>query len=348
MKIFVKLISVISVLAMLLTMLPSCGDDAEDATFVIPNREISDDAEYTEGNYRYVLYDDGSAAIIEHTGNEAEIEIPSELNGHKVITIGSGAFYGNQNVTSVTIPDTVETIGSSAFNGCMKLEYIYIPTTLWEIYPDAFTDTPWLESLKDKEFVIVGDSVLLDYNGTRSTVVIPNTVKHISAAFYGNETIKDVTIPDSVFTIGCAAFASSTISRVEIGNKVVSIGDSAFSSCIELYYVNIPDSVKRIESYAFVSCSSLNWIRLGKGVEYIGTEAFYRASQFTYIYLPKSLVQQNEDGTYKKTIADYAFGDCSSLLYVFFEGSEEDFTNLDITGANADLSDATKIYNYSY
>lgn len=347
MKKFVKIFSFIMVVVLVFSLLPSC-DKKKEINFTLPTRLIEDDAEYTEGDYKYMLYNDDTAAIIEHRGEETEIVIPETLGGYKVVTIGSGAFYANQNVTSIVIPETVETIGSSAFNGCMKLENITIPKTVWEIYPDVFTDTPWLKSHKDEEFVIIGDSVLLQYNGDRSTVVVPDTVKHVSAAFYGNENVKDVTIPDSVLTIGCAAFASSTVSRVDVGSNVVQIGDSAFNSCSDLSYVNIPDSVKRIENYAFASCTGLNWIKIGKNVEYIGIEAFYRASQMSYVYLPKSLLKKDAEGNYEQTIADRAFYDCDYITHVFFEGSEEDFNNLGITGANSYLSDATKIYNYKY
>ena len=347
MKKIIKIFSFALIIALVVSIFPSC-DKKEEKPFVLPTRQITDDAEYTEGDYRYMLYNDDTAAIIEHTGNESEIVIPETLGGYKVVTIGSGAFYWNQNVTSVTIPDTVETIGSSAFDGCMKLETINIPKTVWDIYPSAFLDTPWLNNLSDKEFVIVGDSVLLQYNGTRSNVVIPDTVKHISAAFYGNQIVKNVTIPDSVYTIGCAAFGSSTLSRVEIGKNVVSIGDSAFNACSELYYINMPDSVKRIENYAFYACTGLHWLKIGKGVEYIAMEAFYRASSINYIYLPKSLLKKDAEGNYEKTIDDFAFGDCDALKYVFFEGSAEEFENLDVSGANSYLADAAKIYNYNY
>lgn len=309
-----------------------------DGKFTVPEKIISDDTIYTEGVYKYALYDDKTAIITEHTGDEIEIVVPNTLGGYPVVSIASGAFYGNLNATSVKMGDNMQIIGSSAFNGCVKLEKVEIPKSVWAIYPDAFTDTPWYNSLTKDEFVIVGDSVLLKYNGTESSVVIPNNVKHTSAAFMGNETIKEVIIPDSVYTIGCATFSSSSVSRVEMGNNVVLIGDSAFAYCYELHYVNIPESVKTIEAYAFSSCAGLNYLKIGKNVKTIDEYAFFRSTQFSYIYLPKSV----------KTIGDFAFEDCNYLSYVYYEGATEDFTAFGLDGRNARLTDAKKFYNYNY
>ena len=343
MKKNIRIISLILVFFTFSSLLISCSKKATevpiggDGKFTVPEKIISDETIYTEGVYSYALYDDETAIITEHTGNETEIVIPNTLGGYPVTAIASAAFYGNLNATSVTMGDNMQVIGSSAFNGCIKLEKVEIPSSVWAIYPDAFTDTPWYNSLTD-EFVIVGDSLLLKYNGNDTSVVIPNTVKHTSAVFMGNETVKDVTVPDSVYTIGCATFSSSSVSRVQLGNNLVSIGDSAFAYCYELHSVNIPESVKSIESYAFSSCTGLNCLKIGKNVEKIGDYAFFRASQFSYIYLPKSV----------KTFGEYVFEDCNYLNYVYYEGSEEDFEALGLTGDNGKLLDVKKFYNSNY
>lgn len=346
MKKFIKIISLALVLILTLSIFPSCGD-SEEETFVLPTRDLVDNTEYTSGLYKYYLFDDDTVVIKEYTGNEAEVVIPDTLDGHKVVALASGAFYRNTTITSVTIPNTVETIGSSAFNGCMNLANVKISENAWEILPNVFTDTPYIEKFKNEEFVILGDSVLVQYNGNSSNVVIPENVKHIGSAFTGSETIKSVTLHDRVFTIGSEAFAGSSISRVEGGKNLVFIGYSAFNYCPSLYYIELSDSLKKIDDYAFVSCYGLKYLKLGKGIEYIGYEAFYSTSNLKYVYLPKSLLQKNEDGTYKTTIDERAFYD-SGVKYVFFEGTEAEFEALGVKGAHPDLYDANKTYEYNY
>ncbi|MBO7302792.1 MAG: leucine-rich repeat domain-containing protein [Clostridia bacterium] len=314
------------------------ANNGGDGGFKLSEKVISDETIFTEGVFKYAVYDDETAIITEHTGGETEIVVPDTLGGYPVVAIGAGAFYENEVATSVKFGASLEIIGASAFGECIELKNVEIPKTVWAIYPDAFTGTPWYESLIKDEFVIVGDSVLLKYNGTDSTVVIPDTVKHLSAAFMGNETIKDVTIPDSVYTIGAAAFSSSSVSRVMLGNNVLMLDDSAFAYCYELHYINMPDSLKVIGSNAFISCTGLNYLKLGKNVETIGTYAFYRASQFSYIYIPKSI----------KTIEPMAFEDCNYLNYIYYEGSQEEFDALGVSTNNPKLLEVKIFYNYDY
>ena len=353
MKRFLKIFSFVLAIVMIPFILPSCGDE-ESAGFVLTIRNITDDTMvYTEGFYKYQLFDDDTVMITEYTGNETEIVIPATLGGFKVSTVGSsngyGAFEGMVEITSITIPEGVEEIAACAFYGCTKLETISIPGSVWGIGQDAFTNTPWLQKFENEEFVIVGDSVLIEYNGNALNVVIPDTVKHVGAVFCGNETIKSVVVPNSVYTIAPVAFMNSTVSRVELGNNVLSIGVLAFSACTDLYYINLPDSLKRIEAGAFYSCSSLRFLKFGKSVEYIGEEAFRNASGLNYVYFPKSLISEGQnkyDEEEAKTIETFAFYD-TGLTYVFFEGTQAEFDKINIAN-NPDLADATKVFDYKY
>ena len=189
MKFAFKILSLLLSLVLASSALAACknadeNNNTEDGgeEFTIPTTTMSDETIYTEGTFKYAVYDDETAVIVEHTGDETEIVIPDKLGGYTVTTIGAGAFYENAIVTSVTIGENVKIIGASAFGDSPKLSSVTIPKSVWAIYPDAFTGTPWLDS-NAEEFVIVGDSVLLQYNGTASKVVIPDTVKHISDAF---------------------------------------------------------------------------------------------------------------------------------------------------------------------
>ena len=68
----------------------------------------------------------------------AEIIIPGEYQGKPVTTIGLSAFAGCQNLTSITIPDSVTTIGESAFWGCENLTSITIPDNMETIGDGIF------------------------------------------------------------------------------------------------------------------------------------------------------------------------------------------------------------------
>ncbi len=80
----------------------------------------------------------GMLAITGYSGKETRLAFPSELNGKKVIQIGSGnndrAFSYN-NFVEVTIPEGVESIADYTFSGCTTLRIIEIPGSVQRIAP---------------------------------------------------------------------------------------------------------------------------------------------------------------------------------------------------------------------
>ena len=73
-------------------------------------------------------YETGKLRITGLSGSvddpNTEIDIPSTINDKTVTIIGAGAFkqegkvpFGSENITSITLPNTIETIGGDAFNG---------------------------------------------------------------------------------------------------------------------------------------------------------------------------------------------------------------------------------------
>lgn len=338
MKRIVKISVLLALAALAILLAVSCSKDKSNGEpYVVPERTIEDQTLYTSGYYDYYVYNDNTAVISAYKGEELNVNVPNEIEGYKVVEIAPAAFQYNRVIETVTLGDDLEVIGEGAFYSCRSLKSIKIGPKVRSIGPGTFDDTAYDASLTD-EFVIVGDSLLLKYCGTDTTVVIPDTVKHLGPAFNSNENVVDVTVGDNVVTVGSGAFVFSSVRRVSLGKNVVLIDRYAFQGCEKLRYVNIPDSVKEISYYAFYGCSSLKNITLGKGVETIRDYAFYQCSQMSYITLPKSL----------KAIGDFAFKDCYKLLYVYYEGAETDYEALGITGTNHIISDAKKFYNYNY
>jgi hypothetical protein len=80
--------------------------------------------------------------ITAYTGKDTEVQIPEQINGIPVVGIGYSAFVRND-LTKVTIPDSVTSIGRSAFFGA-HLEDIVIPNNVRFIDQDAFLLTSGL------------------------------------------------------------------------------------------------------------------------------------------------------------------------------------------------------------
>src|SRR6266436_5113182 len=77
-------------------------------------------------NYTFDSY--GGIAITGYTGPGGAVTIPDTINGLPVTSIGDAAFFFNDTVTSVTIPNSVINIGVSAFYDCYSLTSVTIGT----------------------------------------------------------------------------------------------------------------------------------------------------------------------------------------------------------------------------
>ena len=143
------------------------------------------------------------------------ITIPEsvEYNGstYNVTSIGTGAFNGCNNLTSVSIPNSITKIEDHAFYNCSGLNSITIPNSVTNIGRFAFAECSELTS-----------------------VIISNSVATIEDyTFYHSRNLTSVTIPSSVMTIGNQAFGGCrNLTSITISNGLVSIGRYAFSWCI--------------------------------------------------------------------------------------------------------------------
>ena len=162
--------------------------------------------------------------------------------------IGEFAF-ARSALTSIEIPEGVTTISYGAFYHCDSLNDVTIPTSVTRIEPYAFDKTPWVENTQTATypFLIVGDGILIAYDGSESVVNIPGGVKQIGPqVFKDHMGITAVNIPDSVEVICEEAFMGcKNLKTVNGGNQLIRVEDRAFWDC-PLSTVRIPASVQEI------------------------------------------------------------------------------------------------------
>ncbi|AIJ36681.1 leucine-rich repeat domain-containing protein [Flavobacterium psychrophilum] len=193
-----------------------------------------------------------------------------------VTAIGESAFIQCNNLTSVTIPNSVTTIGDYVFADCPGLTSVTIPNSVITINRGAFGGCSSLTSVTIPNSVTtIRENAFADCSGLTS-VTIPNSVTDIeNGAFFSCSGLTSVTIPNSVTTIGDEAFADcSGLTSVTIPNSVTTIGDGSFAECSGLTSVTIPNSVTTIGDGSFAECSGLTSVTIPNSVTTIGDEAF--------------------------------------------------------------------------
>jgi hypothetical protein len=171
-----KLTSLILCAVLLLSLFPSLSYEAKAATVTYA----------VEGGKLY--FDPDTGAVTDCDINVTCANIPAQINGVAVTSIGRYAFYGCSGLAGVTIPDSVTSFGSYAFRDCTGLTSVTIGNSVTSIGGSAFYGCTGLTS-----------------------VTIPDSVTSIGYyAFYGCTGLTSVTIPDSVTSIGYDAFEGCT------------------------------------------------------------------------------------------------------------------------------------------
>lgn len=257
--------------------------------------------------------------------------------------IASQAFDSCNEMTSITIPETVTAICLAPFWNCRPLTGITVSS-----------ENPVYDSREDCNAIIETDSNTL-ITGCSSTV-IPNSVTAIGEYAFCLSDLTEITIPGSVTSIGYRAFNGCYyLKNVTMSNSITSINDQAFYGCSELKNITISDQVSYIGKQAFYGCFGLTEITIPNSVTYIGSQAFafcniksltlsdslsyigsaaFNANEMKNLSIPESVkiigmlaffnCKELTEITIPesvKNIGDEAFAECSGLTNIKFPSS---------------------------
>ena len=129
----------------------------------------------------------GSVTITDYPEDAVgEVEIPAEIDGNPVTSIGRSAFRDCDGLTDITLPPGVNSIGSSAFRDCDGLTDIILPPGLTSIGATAFSKCTGLTSVTIPEGVTsMGEYAFYDCTSLTSAS-IPEGVTAISKSMFQN------------------------------------------------------------------------------------------------------------------------------------------------------------------
>ena len=274
--------------------------------------------ELSFGDYAYTLLPDGSAELTKYTGNDPEIQIPSELEGTQVTSIGDSAFAYNETLKSVLIPEGIVSVGNHAFGECPAVETISLPDSLVWIGDSAFQGCVLLrEVILPSAIVRIGwnpfdrcDSLsrieLSDVNPyymVQDGALFDRKAKEL-ICYPGGLEGSAYSIPDWVISVGMAAFSeNSRLRELTLPDSVTEITGNPFCGCITLTNISISSdnliyemidgalyNKQSRELIAYLWGTVNTAYSVPAGTTSIAQEAFYKHKELAMITLPKTVV----------------------------------------------------------
>ena len=265
--------------------------------------------ELTCGDYTYVLLEDGGARITGYDGEDAELTVPDELDGHAVREIGDSAFSLCESLTTVTLPDGLTTIGDAAFYICGSLTTVTLPDSLTSIGDFAFDSCSSLTTVTlPDSLTSIGDFAFYNCNSL-TAVALPDSLTSIGEnPFCGCDLLAKIDVsPDNpVFAqIDGVLYEKATKTLIcypagkaddsfAVPEGTLAIGDDAFAGCFSLTAVAMPEGLTSIGEGAFVGCFFLRTIALPDSLTTIGDSAFVGCFALSAVALPEGLTSIGE------------------------------------------------------
>jgi hypothetical protein len=195
----------------------------------------------------------------------AEVELP-----RAIVEIGRDAFAGCTRLAKVSLLSNALThIGDRAFYDCARLREVSLSESLAHIGDRAFMNcssfagsSPYGDGDSGGSGgggVGRGDAVGGGGGGDRSTLVLPDTLKHI----------------------GVYAFAEcNRLKHVRLPRSLVHLNEGVFFECTALEFVTLPDTLTHIFDRAFSGCSRLKATTHPRRLVHIGSSAFWCCESF--------------------------------------------------------------------
>lgn len=170
-------------------------------------------------------------------------------------------FFGNPQITSLTIPEIVFEIGADAFKS-FNIKELSLPKSLKRIKSRAFYECQNLETVKlnpESSDIVIEASAF-----SMCTSLVSFDLSHVTDlltdVFKGCTKLSDIVSNlDHLTFLGSGCFAGTAIVNITMPDIVSSLEYEEFSGCTSLENVEIIGDIK-ISAYAFKGCSNLKQI----------------------------------------------------------------------------------------
>ncbi len=265
----------------------------------------------------------------------SQVEFHENAN---ILSLGYRAFFGADNLTGITIPNSVVAIDYYAFAYCENLQSVTFEegSRLKGVYEGVFMGAAKLRDIELPESVVeISDFA---FYGCSSLTELPVAQNHglkgiYDYAFAHAGLSGEFTLPESIVDVGEYAFMATKITKLtipEANKKQLIIGLGAFGSCNRLEEVSLPFVGASFEDeelswfgYIFGAGKytanntyvpgSLKTVTITEGLTAVYEGGFYNCPSLETIHLPHSITQIGNQA-FRYTTASYTLTNAIFLL----------------------------------
>ncbi len=298
--------------------------------------------------FTFYELEDGTYAVTDYEGIWPYVTMPSSYKGKPVSHIIDAICNFNNNIISISVPDSITSVSVSALANNHKLKKVNLPKSLTEIGDAMFYGCENLEEISISESVtkigchsfsnckslkkiyIHSDIVSIGKNITSTDIYQQILQTKITldnldetSAFAGCTGIEEFVVDennqyftsvdgvlyDKQKTVIIAYPPAKTDTEFNIPESVIKINADTFNGCSNLENITIPSSVTEIGINAFMNCSSIKELNLPETVTSIGRGAFSGCSSLESINIPESITR----------IEDNLFYNCGFKTFIIPE-----------------------------
>ncbi len=297
-----------------------------NVNFPVQNVSIDKEKSFTQNGITYTITQDAKETlqgfVSISSGKDVKVKslnIPKTVvyqgKTYTVDSIAPYAFFQNNIIETVNIPDSVKSIGNQAFTDCQSLKsinvtpganrYASIDGVLFNVskdtlitYPAGKTNTNYTLPFSVKKI----EQGAFYNNNKLERLIANSSLEEISSyAFANSKKLIEVSGIIKLKTLGDYAFANSSVQSVYLSTYLENMGKATFYNS-NIRSIEIPYRIKSLPEYSFYGCKNLKSVSFKDGLANIEKFAFYDSGIESFV-APSSLLS-----------IDYqAFANCENL-----------------------------------
>lgn len=263
--------------------------------------------------------------VFAYCGNLNTVNLPQN------ITVIPARTFFRAGLIQFTIPEGVTEIGDEAFEACDRLETINFPSTLTTLGKNVFGGyesgnnqygCTSLYSIELPEGITKIGANTFQYATSLAKATLPESLTEVgNGTFYYCTSLTDVKLPSGMTVLPAYTFGHcESLKTVKLPENLTEIGNQEFYQA-GIEEIDIPASVTKIGSSAFGWCKQLKELTVPDGVTSLDGQFAYQTTSLTKLVLPTSVTTIGSDAlTY------------STLQWLYFKGTEEQWSNVSVSG----------------